>query len=106
MLSIMSGNWTPVQNVHPTLKTYLFHDILKGDVSPARLDRLSEEVAESLKDTFSEKNLPDVCLHTSLTSSCHVFAFVLMTLSTYLNTCDRILMSWLCVKRVDHVDRT
>jgi len=59
MLSLMSGNWNPLQQVHPTLKDYLLQEILKGDTSNARLEKLADEIVESMKDTFNEKNLPE-----------------------------------------------
>jgi hypothetical protein len=60
MLSIMSGNWVPLQGVYPVLKTHLLQTILKGDTSNTRLEKLSDDIVDSMRDSFDEKNLPNV----------------------------------------------
>eukprot|EP00027_Filamoeba_sp_ATCC50430_P012796 CAMPEP_0168578744 /NCGR_PEP_ID=MMETSP0413-20121227/21497_1 /TAXON_ID=136452 /ORGANISM="Filamoeba nolandi, Strain NC-AS-23-1" /LENGTH=765 /DNA_ID=CAMNT_0008612613 /DNA_START=36 /DNA_END=2334 /DNA_ORIENTATION=+ len=58
MLSIMSGNWTPFQRIHPVLKTYVSQDLLKGDVSNPKVEQLVDQIMASISDTFQEGALP------------------------------------------------
>eukprot|EP01114_Cavostelium_apophysatum_P016623 TRINITY_DN4774_c0_g1_i1.p1 TRINITY_DN4774_c0_g1~~TRINITY_DN4774_c0_g1_i1.p1 ORF type:complete len:860 (-),score=226.42 TRINITY_DN4774_c0_g1_i1:8-2587(-) len=58
MLKIMSGNWEPFDRIHPALKEFV-EDSLKGDHSPARIDKLADELTETFRTSMSEKNLPE-----------------------------------------------
>lgn len=58
MLAIMSGNWVPLQKMHPILKGFV-RDVVKTDTSSSRLDQLASEIIESVKESLNEKDLPE-----------------------------------------------
>lgn len=60
MLSIMSGNWVPLQGLHPMLKSYLIEDLLEKDESMDSQEQLCDEIVDSLKSTLNENDLPQV----------------------------------------------
>eukprot|EP01117_Protostelium_nocturnum_P005935 TRINITY_DN2135_c2_g1_i2.p1 TRINITY_DN2135_c2_g1~~TRINITY_DN2135_c2_g1_i2.p1 ORF type:complete len:598 (-),score=246.37 TRINITY_DN2135_c2_g1_i2:135-1928(-) len=59
MLSVMSGNWTPVERLHPVLKEFILNEMLKKDSSPSNLERLAEDISGSLKGSLHPSALPE-----------------------------------------------
>lgn len=59
ILSVMSGNWTPIQRLHPVVREYVLNDLLKKDASNARVEKLADEITESMRSTFDSRNLPE-----------------------------------------------
>ena len=59
MLSVLAGNWQPLEKVQPVLKEFV-QEMTRGDISAPRLEKLADEIVESIKEGLSEKAMPEV----------------------------------------------
>lgn len=59
MLKLISGDWTPLEAMHPMLRNRLIEG-LHGDESDANLEVLVDNLASSVMSALSLQNLPQV----------------------------------------------
>lgn len=48
MMSVMGGNWTPVERLHPVLEQYIKNELLNGDTSEKNVEKLTDVIMSSI----------------------------------------------------------